>query len=359
MKIWWQLKIISSGKCPFFSGVWRMFFRWHVQTQEQFNEQPKDEEYMEKLLCHRKFFATILKTSFIEWGVIGGIQSYNALHYRQVLDCMSLFIDTIRAWMNEIMNKSRMLLKKHQRTPCEQVEVADAVATSRTAAHMTSRFWDIENHVHTLIQEATAEMIRRDAHSADTLSQLRSAFQLYHLHAESQTDGFQRSQAGVRHDLERSNTYGGQFRSQYEETSTAIASIATEVSRLRAREEQLVTDVSTLQHRDSELQGQLQKSPPGECSDQCSRESNSHCKRFHAYKKQGIDAAVTDVQYRNRPSTSWSLWSSKFGWKKSIYRKSGTTAPLVTAPLETHRSLSTKFLTSRAKFLHPHSVFTL
>ena len=197
----------------------------------------------------------------------------------------------------------------------------------------------LEAQRHTLVQEATAEMIRRDAHSADTLSQLRSEFQLHHLHAESQTDEFQQCEAGVRHYLERSNTYGGQFRSHYEETSTAIASIAPEVSRLRAREN---NSSPTSRRFNFEIRSYR---------DSCKnlRQENA---RINAHVNQ-IHIAKGSMHTRNKELTQqlqtsdneigrlqvWSLWSSKFGGKKSIYRKSGTTAPLVTAPLETHRSL--------------------
>ena len=67
-----------------------------------------------------------------------------------------------------------------------------------------------------LIHEATAEMMRRDTHQEDVVSQLRRELRYYHHHAEGQPE-------------------------EYEETRTANASIAAEVVRLQAREAQLST----------------------------------------------------------------------------------------------------------------------
>ena len=85
-----------------------------------------------------------------------------------------------------------------------------------TTAEMTSRFRDIEHDVeanfshqerrflsettsdsgqaleaqrHSLVQAATAEMIRRDAHNAEKVSQLRSELQHYHA-ADNQFERF-------------------------------------------------------------------------------------------------------------------------------------------------------------------------
>ena len=88
--------------------------------------------------------------------------------------------------------------QEHQRVAYEQVEVAAAFATNRTAAQMTTRFRDIENNVeanfrhqkrgllsentsesaqaleaqrHSQVQEATAEMMRRNTHNLEVVSQ--------------------------------------------------------------------------------------------------------------------------------------------------------------------------------------------
>ena len=106
---------------------------------------------------------------------------------------------------------SRTCFHEHQWAAFDQVGIVDALATSRTAAHMISRFRDIEKNVeanlsheqgglfteitsesaqafeaqrHSLVQ--AAEMMRRDAHSADVLSQLRSELAFYHLHVDGQ-----------------------------------------------------------------------------------------------------------------------------------------------------------------------------
>ena len=66
---------------------------------------------------------------------------------------------------------------------------------------------------------------------------------------------FNKSQAELGQNLERTNTEGAQFRGLAEETRTANASIAPEVSRIRCREGQLSTRASAMR---TELQGQLQ-----------------------------------------------------------------------------------------------------
>ena len=144
-------------------------------------------------------------------------QSYRALHYQH--------------------EQFEIAVQEQQREAFDQVEIAVALATSRTAVQMTSRFRDIENHVeanfsyhqteflsqntslsvraleaqrHTLVQEPTAEMIRRDAHSAEVLSHFGNELQRYHLHAEVQSDEFQHSQTELNQYLERANTEGSQ-----------------------------------------------------------------------------------------------------------------------------------------------------
>ena len=114
---------------------------------------------------------------------------------------------------------SRNNSKMHQRAACKQVEMAAAVAASRTEAHMASRFRDVEkSEAHCsfqqrgLLTEITSEFSpgtrssatrsvstgcsrddTRDTHNADTLSQLRSELQHYHQRAEAQSDEFQSS----------------------------------------------------------------------------------------------------------------------------------------------------------------------
>ena len=87
-----------------------VLFRRHGESWEQFNEQPKDEEYMEKFQYNHKFFFT-----HDYWR-----QSYNALHYQQ--------------------EQFGNAVQEHQRTACEHVEIAAAIASSRTEARMISRF---------------------------------------------------------------------------------------------------------------------------------------------------------------------------------------------------------------------------
>ena len=90
----------------------------------------------------------------------------------------------------------------------------------------------LEAQQHHLVQEATAEMIRKDAHIADVLSQLRSELQHHSLHADGQSDELQRCKAELRQNLERSNAEGVQIRSLYEENRTATAGFEPEANRL-------------------------------------------------------------------------------------------------------------------------------
>ena len=75
----------------------------------------------------------------------------------------------------------------------------------------------------------------------------------YHLHAEGQSDELQQSQAVLRQHLERSNTEGAQLMNLYEETRIANASIAPELTRPLAREDQLSTRVSKMRNQETEL----------------------------------------------------------------------------------------------------------
>ena len=99
-------------------------------------------------------------------------------------------------------------------------------------------------------------MIRIDADTADTLSQLGSEIQHYHLHAESQSDELNQTPASNTEGAQY--TEGAQFWNLLEEARTANAGIAPDVTRSRTREEHIVFDVSTLQNRDTELQRLLQ-----------------------------------------------------------------------------------------------------
>ena len=93
-----------------------MLFKWHGETRVRFTEQPKGTQYMEHFQKFRKEFFTVrCMTS----GIIGGIK-------------------VTVPWMTS-------KVQEHQRTAKEQVEIAAALATSRTAAQMPSRFRDIEN----------------------------------------------------------------------------------------------------------------------------------------------------------------------------------------------------------------------
>ena len=101
----------------------------------------------------------------------------------------------------------------------------------------------LEAQRHTLIHEATAEMMPRVTRQGEETSQLRSDLQCYYHHHVGQSEKFQESQAVLRQHLERSNAEGVQLRRQCEETRAAKASIAPEVVRLQARQTQLSTRV--------------------------------------------------------------------------------------------------------------------
>ena len=72
--------------------------------------------------------------------IIGVIKVTNALHYQQ-----ENFEDAVQ---------------ENHRAVHEQVDLAVAIATSRTAAHMTFRFRDIENHVEANLSSTTRIIIR-------------------------------------------------------------------------------------------------------------------------------------------------------------------------------------------------------
>ena len=120
--------------------------------------------------------------------------------------------------------------QEHQRVTNEEVQTAAYLATSLTAAQMTFRFRHIENNAeaicsqqqtellsemtsesaqvlevqrHTLVHEATAEVMRRDIRKEEVLSQLIHELQCNHHHAERQSEEFQQSQAEWRHNLGR------------------------------------------------------------------------------------------------------------------------------------------------------------
>ena len=154
----------------------------------------------------------------------------------------------------------------------------------------------LEAQRHTLIQEAATEMMRRDADNAEMLSQFRSELRFHRLQTEGWSDEFQHYQSELRQQLDRSSTESSQFRSLCEETKTANALITPDVVRLQVREAQQYTRVSTLQNQETELQGQLQNLRQAEA-----RVNNRMPQiKIHEYKAPGINAAVTEVQYRNR-----------------------------------------------------------
>ena len=134
-----------------------------------FTEQSKH-NWMEKCQHCNKDFFTILVRDYWE------NQSYNALQHQEQFENAA---------------------QEHQRVAYEQVEIAAILATNRTAAHMTSRFRDIENNVeasfshqqrgllseitsepaqafevqrNTLVHEATADDAVRDSHSGGSPS---------------------------------------------------------------------------------------------------------------------------------------------------------------------------------------------
>ena len=115
---------------------------------------------------------------------------------------------------------------------------------------------------HTLIHEATAEMVRRDTRKEEVLSQIRSELQYYH--QEGQSEEFQQSRAELRQNLKRSNAEGVQVRNQCEETRTANASVTPEVLLPQAREAQLSIGVGDAKTRDR-VTNTVADSPSGKC----------------------------------------------------------------------------------------------
>ena len=173
-----------------------MAIKWHGETWEQFNEQFIDEEYLEELQYHRDLFLSILKTLVFRVSNHWRNQGYIALHYQQ--------------------EQFEHAAQKHQTVAYEEVQTAAALATSRTAAQATSRFRDTENNAvanfsqqqrgllpeitsesaqepeaqrQSLIHEASSEMMRRDTHREEVLSQVRSELQYYHHHHHHHHEG--------------------------------------------------------------------------------------------------------------------------------------------------------------------------
>ena len=176
---------------------------------------PKDEEYMGEFQSHLKFFSlTIFKTSVTEARMTGGIK--------------------VTKPRTSSRKNSRMLSKSVNGVAHDQVEIT-ALPDSGTlklklrpisVINNEDYFFEItfesapalEAQSHSLFHEAAAEMMRRNTHREEVVSQLRSEPQHYHRHAEGQSDAFQQSQAALRQHLERSDTEGAQFGSRHEET---------------------------------------------------------------------------------------------------------------------------------------------
>ena len=180
-----------------------MFFKWHEETQVQFTEQPKrhiaDEEF----------------------------QYYNKDN----------------------------AVQEHQRVAYEQVEIAAALATRRTAAQVTSICRDIKSNVEAnfshqqrgslsestsepaqALEEATAEMMRRATRNQEVVSQSRSELMCWRSIRRISTNSSR----------VRSNTKCAQIRKLCEETRSANAKIGPDVARLQAREAPPSTRVSTM-----------------------------------------------------------------------------------------------------------------
>ena len=123
MKIEWELTFLSSDKAHLLECLKNKVFRRHGETRDQFSEQPRGEEYMEKFQDYDRDILTILNAVH-QVRDFGRSQSHNALHHQQ--------------------EQFKHAVQEHQRVTHDQVEIAAAVAPSRTPSQMTSRFRDTE-----------------------------------------------------------------------------------------------------------------------------------------------------------------------------------------------------------------------
>ena len=259
-----------------------MFFKWHEETQVQFTEQPKrhiaDEEF----------------------------QYYNKDN----------------------------AVQEHQRVAYEQVEIAAALATRRTAAQVTSICRDIKSNVEAnfshqqrgslsestsepaqALEEATAEMMRRATRNQEVVSQSRSELMLnvnpMNFNSLKQCwDNFGAIKCR-RH----------KARNLFEETRTANASVVPEVTRLQAREGHCPTE---------SLQCEIKRR---NCKDSCRISLRGtrinalmnqiwEYKQCHEHWKLGVGAPIADVSPRTQSLTDWGCLPANFGRAESICRKS-------------------------------------
>ena len=120
-----------------------------------------------------------------------------------------------------------------------------------------------------LVQEDKAEMVRRDTHNLDVVSQPRRELQHHHLQTARQSDEFQQSHRVLRQKCERSSAERAQLRNQCEETRTS---------------------------NDAESRVSIRRT----LGQMIFVFKNSDYRRLDEHQKSGIVAAIADVTLRTR-----------------------------------------------------------
>ena len=101
----------------------------------------------------------------------------------------------------------------------------------------------------------------------------------------------------MRQTFERSSTEGAQLRILSEETRTANANIAPDITRLQTRESQLPSRVSAMRNHETELQGQSQH------IQQENTRINADWNQFDEHWESRIGEAIPDVKPQTQSFT--------------------------------------------------------
>ena len=322
---WWCKKIIISDKRHLVQCLKSMVFRRHGQTQEQFNEQRRRAH--EKVPVLQQGYPNNTQNLVHQARDYWWSRSYIALQYHQ------------EQFENAVQEPSTGSFWSSRNCA--------ALATDRTAAQLTSRFRHSENHVegtfshqqrgllsevtsesaqaleahrHSRVQEATTEMMRRDAHSADVLSQVRNELQFSSSRWRS-IRWIPTVSSGTQ------TTFGTiNYRRRTDEESLwwdqdcgcqfCIRSCSSTCSRISTIHQSLDYAKSS-----DGVTRVVAKSPPWEYSDQWSQESihitNSSINTRHQELTQ-----IADAKPRKQSFADWSFWLAKFSGAESMYRTS-------------------------------------
>ena len=191
-------------------------------------------------------------------------QSYDALQYQQ--------------------EQFEYAVPEHQRAACAQGELSAAVATRRTAAQGTSRFSSTTK----IFSEITSVELSDTLWFKKLQQRWYGEMLTMQIHSPSWEVNFSIIICMLKviplNFNKRSYTEGTQFRRQDEETRTANAGIANRCYSLTSSRRKLVTDVSTLQNRDTESQVQNHRQENARINARMNQTDHKH---FDGYKEQG------------------------------------------------------------------------